>query len=573
MRLTSLTANQFLVLMMLRQSAAAFTTVRRSCCIGAVATSVRRGDGGKAAVARMSTAPVVVVVENDHIKRSTSYQELLVKLRQITHLQHSQAVLNYDQLVFMPEGATEARGAQLAALAEILHEKSTSTKLQDLIVAAEQELNDTSAETAEQRLVVQLAREEFEKQQRIPAALQAKRAMLSTTAYAAWAQARAANDFAKFCPVLTECFETAKETALAVRGVGTEKSLYTVMLDEFERGMPVERIDFIFDEIEAALVPLLKRVLASPDQPSTACLTTNGPFAVDNQQELSRRIVTALGFDEQNGRIDVSVHPFTTSFGPTDVRITSRFKEGEWYQGLAGSIHEAGHAIYEQNLGNSGTSADTFLSMGCHESQSLFWERHVSLSRPFWKWAAPLLKDALGGEVDVDPGQVYEAVNAVSPGLIRVTADELTYPLHVILRYKIERDVVDGKLSVIDIPDQWNAAMKEMLGVAVRSDAEGCLQDVHWSGLAIGYFPTYLLGSATAAQLAHYCKVDVPDFDVQVEQGEFAEIKQWLTDKVHRHGRRYRSLDALLEDQLGEKLNPKYFINYLTDKYTDLYKC
>jgi carboxypeptidase Taq len=406
---------------------------------------------------------------------------------------------------------------------------------------------------------------------------------LSSTAYAAWVKARATNDFASFCPVLTDCFETAIETAKALRGssdetAATSTSLYTVLLDEFERGMPVERIDAIFNEIETALVPLLQAVLTSPHPPNVDCLsgnTNSRSFPIDQQQEFSRRIVTALGFDSAKGRIDVSVHPFTTSFGPTDVRITSRFQESEWYQGLAGSIHEAGHAMYEQNLGPSGTALDSFLSMGCHESQSLFWERHVSLSKPFWKWAAPLLEDAFGSSgstsSDWDAQQLYGAVNAVSAGLIRVTADELTYPLHVILRYRLERDVVEGMLSVAEIPNRWNAGMKELLNVTVPSDTEGCLQDVHWSGLAIAYFPTYLIGSATAAQLAHYCKADLPEFDSMIESGNFVEIKQWLTEKVHRHGRRYSSLDALLEDQLGERLNPKYFIEYLTTKYAELY--
>jgi len=472
------------------------------------------------------------------VETSTAYKQLLEKLQQITNLKHSQAVLNYDQLVFMPqsERASQSRGAQLAALAGVIHEKATAATIKELITAAEADLQtleggeECSDAKSEERMILELAREEFEKSERIPEALEAKRARLSSSAYAAWVKARTENDFKQFEPVLTDCFETAKEIAKAVRGDNTEKSLYTTMLDEFERGMESERIDAIFEEIEAALVPLLTRVLESKHKPDVSCL--EGTFNVDKQQELSRSIVTAMGFDEEHGRIDVSVHPFTTSFSPADVRITSRFNDKEWYQGLAGSVHEAGHAIYEQNLRESGTSIDTFLSMGCHESQSLFWERHVSLSKPFWKWAAPQLKAAFGR--DFDPTDVYGAVNEVKPGLIRVTADELTYPLHVILRYKIERDVVEGKLAVSEIPAQWNKSMEEMLGVTVPSDAEGCLQDVHWSGLAIGYFPTYLLGSATAAQLAHYCKKDIPDFDARIEKGEFGEMKQWLTDKVHK---------------------------------------
>jgi len=213
--------------------------------------------------------------------------------------------------------------------------------------------------------------------------------------------------------------------------------------------------------------------------------------------------------------------------------------------------------------------------MGCHESQSLFWERHISLSKPFWKWATPLLKKnlALAREQDWTPEQVYGAVNNVSPGLIRVEADELTYPLHVILRYQLEKQIIHGELDLADLPARWNKGMKEMLNVEVPTDSEGCLQDVHWSGLAIGYFPTYLLGATCAAQLAYYCEKDVDDFEGKIASGDFAPIKTWLTEKVHRHGRRYPSLDALLIDQVGEPLNPKYLIEYLTAKYTELYKC
>jgi carboxypeptidase Taq len=256
---------------------------------------------------------------------------------------------------------------------------------------------------------------------------------------------------------------------------------------------------------------------------------------------------------------------------PSDVRITSRFREDEWYQGLAGTIHEGGHAIYEQNVGKlTPLSIDSALSMGTHESQSLFWERHVGLSRAFWKWATPILKETLDDD-DLESytqEDIYGAVNAVSQSLIRVEADELTYPLHVILRYNIEKDVIGGDLKVEDIPERWNADMKEMLNIDVPSDDKGCLQDVHW----FGYFPTYLIGAVAAAQLEHYCKKDIPDMADKMGKGEFAEIRAWLTAKVHQHGRRYTSLDAMLEDQVGEPLNPKYFMEHMTSKYRDLYK-
>eukprot|EP00977_Amphora_coffeiformis_P012670 scaffold3195_cov162-Amphora_coffeaeformis.AAC.11 len=501
----------------------------------------------------------------------------------------------------MPAAASAARGAQMSALAGLIHEKNTDHKLVEILAKAEQDLKVYGGTfLKDENHVIQLAREEMDKKQKISAELEAKRASLSASAYAAWVEARKNNDYESFRPVLQDCFDTAKETAEAIRGEDTSKDVYTVLLDEFERGMPAERIDAIFDEIQGKLVPLLKRVLESQTPSSTDCL--KGSFDVEGQKKLSQEIVTTLGFDESRGRIDVSVHrksnqlstvpfyedvalthpfltlcytAFTTSFSPADVRITSRFSDKEWYQGLAGSVHEGGHAIYEQNLGDSNTEVDSFLSMGCHESQSLFWERHISLSKPFWEWATPLLKKhlALAQEQDWTPEQVYGAVNNVSPGLIRVEADELTYPLHVILRYQLEKQIIQGELDLADLPARWNKGMKEMLNVDVPTDSEGCLQDVHWSGLAIGYFPTYLLGATCAAQLAYYCGKEVENFEGKIASGDFASIKAWLTEKVHRHGRRYPSLDALLTEQVGEPLNPKYLIDYLTTKYTELYKC
>jgi Zn-dependent M32 family carboxypeptidase len=346
------------------------------------------------------------------------------------------------------------------------------------------------------------------------------------------------------------------------------------MLDEFEMGMPAERIDALFDEVQSALVPLIARIRASSNKPSLGPLAGRR-FPVDAQKDACRTIVTALGYDESRGRIDVSVHPFTMSLGGHDVRITSRFSDDDWYQGLMGTVHEGGHAMYEQNLGESELSIDSALSMGVHESQSLFWERHVGKSRAFYKWARPILMDAFHGEEDFSHSaeELYAAVNAVDfDNLIRVDADELTYPLHVILRYGIERDVVAGDLDVDDIPSRWNKDMKKFLDIDVPDDSRGCLQDIHWSFLAIGYFPTYLIGAVMAAQLAHYCERDTPDKDAMIEEGKFDDIRVWLTRKVHVHGKRYKSLDELLVAEVGEPLSTKYFIDYLTNKYSDLYK-
>lgn len=521
--------------------------------------------GGTAA--RLSTAAATEVnapVATGAPVATPNYDELMKQLDVITQLGRAMSVLEYDKMVFMPETASAERGKQSAALAGVLHEKSTSPEIGSLLSLAASEVESDPYK----RRNWELAKREYEKKTCIPAELASRRAALSAESYTTWTQARAEDDFSMFQDCLSRCIDLSIEITKCQPDTG--KSVYATMLDEYEVGMAAERIDDIFDEIKTALVPLLDRVLgpdASP--PSTDLL--RGTFPMKAQKEAGYSLVRAIGYDDSSGRIDESVHPFSMSVNPSDVRITSRFSEDEWYQGLAALLHEGGHAIYEQNIGGNGEPIHQALSMGMHESQSLFWERHVGLSQSFWKYAAPVVNEAF--DTSYTPQEFYGAVNAAKRSFIRVEADELTYPLHVILRYEIERDFIQGKLDVKDLPERWNKDFEAMLGIPVPSDAQGCLQDVHWSMLAYGYFPTYLIGSATAAQLAHYCQKDIPNMHELIEKGEFAPIKAWLTEKVHRHGKKYNSLDDHLEAELGEKLNPQYFIKYLTDKYTELYKC
>lgn len=504
---------------------------------------------------------------------SDAYQTLLKKLDTIAQLGRCRSVVGYDQQVFMPQNGDTARerGAQMAALSGVIHKMKTDPGLLELIARAEADARGRGdgAAFAEEARLLEIEKKDFLNNARVPAALAERAAAHQAKAQQSWQAARAASDFPAFRSDLEESFDIAMETARCKMDADGGISLYSQMLDEFESGMTKERIDDIFGEIRGALVPLLAKVLESPHVPRKDCLT--GAFPVDKSAEISRKLVSAIGYNADLGRIDVSTHPFTSSSSTKDVRITSRFTEGEWREGVIATLHEGGHAIYEQNCPASPYKIDGFLSMGTHESQSLFWERHVALSKAFWRYATPLMKETFEN-FDYSAEDVYGAVNAVAPSFIRVEADELTYPLHVILRYQIEADVVAGDLEVKDIPARWNKDMEEMIGISVEEDAKGCLQDVHWSMGAVGYFPTYLIGSATAAQLEHFCRRDVPNFDDLVEQGDFAPLRRWLTEKVHRHGSRYRSLDDMLEDQLGEKLNPKYFIEYLTRKYFDLYE-
>lgn len=395
------------------------------------------------------------------------------------------------------ERSSAARGQQLAVLATIAHEKATDPEIGKLIAQASKDLQELMSscdassgstgineDLASAKRLLQLESKSFTKSTAIPTSLAARKAALEASAYSAWVAARTNNDFASFAPSLKDCFDTAKEIAELQR---TDESVgpYSSMLDEFEMGMDAVRIDELFDEVQSALVPFIAKIRKSENHPSLDPL--KGNFSIDAQKSVSQKIVNAIGFDESHGRIDVSVHPFTMSLSKADVRITSRFNEKEWYQGLAGSIHEAGHAMYEQNLCDSEFSLDSALSMGVHESQSLFWERHVGLSKEFYRWATPLLHEAFGKEdgYSYSAEEIYAAVNGVDfeNNLIRVEADELNYPLHVILRYNIEREVIKGELNVNDIPERWNRVMKEYFDVEVPNDTKGCLQDIHWSCL------------------------------------------------------------------------------------------
>eukprot|EP00613_Pedinella_sp_CCMP2098_P051392 CAMPEP_0171822314 /NCGR_PEP_ID=MMETSP0992-20121227/3802_1 /TAXON_ID=483369 /ORGANISM="non described non described, Strain CCMP2098" /LENGTH=521 /DNA_ID=CAMNT_0012436899 /DNA_START=58 /DNA_END=1625 /DNA_ORIENTATION=+ len=508
-----------------------------------------------------------------------AFTALSRKLESISHLSRARAVLEWDQLVMMPQADTTAasRGAQIAALAGVIHEKETAPELGVAIAAAEEEAQSWGEKAARDVAAIREARLDYDKEAMVPADLAER---------------------------------------VAQGGGG---GAYESCLEEYERGMGSERIDALFAEVETALVPLIKSVLASEHQPSGDPLSPrsspeNGNdddgdatwpalFPLRAQEALNRAVVEAMGFDFCTGRVDVSVHPFTTSFGPNDVRITSRFSEQEWYQGLAGSVHECGHALYESQLRDTALPVDRALSMGVHESQSLFWERHVGLSRALPPLCAAAASSEGGGTAtepqprgvvdSVKDEALFGAVNRVSRGLIRVEADELTYPMHVILRYRLEREILEGKLSTSELPGAWAQGLKSLLGddLVVPDDAQGCLQDVHWSSLAVGYFPTYLLGAMMAAQLDHYLRHDEafraahapsclsPEeaeegdvVDALVRRGEFSPLKAWLKEKVHDKGSEPKSMDDLLLEEFGEPLNATYFLEYLTKKYSDIYQ-
>lgn len=500
---------------------------------------------------------------------ATPYETLTSLCKDISDLSAVSGILTWDEQVMMPTGAAASRGAQKAALAAVIHAKSTSAELGDAIAAAKK-VSDLGVYEAAN---VRDADRSYQKAVRVPAELERNIAQHEVACVQAWVAARKTDDFAAFAPSLEKMLALVKEKAAAV-GDG---ELYDTMIDVFERGMTAERLTQIFGGIAAPLKQLLEKVLEMKDQCAREvhpALRGGEEWDVAKQAELSRDICKVLGFDLHHGRIDVSVHPFTGGAGRSDVRITTRYSQEKPFEGIMGTVHETGHAMYEQgrNAEHDGMPVSDALSMGLHESQSLFWERMVGQNVGFWEAVLPTIHEKMPHTKDVTADDLFFAINQVNRGLIRVDADELTYPFHIILRFELEKKLLNGTLAVADLPQAWNEGVKEHLGIDVPSDSEGCLQDIHWPSGAFGYFPSYSLGAMTAAQLFRYLKTSVmPDIDERIRSGKFEEVRGWLNKEIHQLGSLYPSLDELLEKVTGEPLNPQYFLEYLEGKYSNLY--
>ena len=472
----------------------------------------------------------------------------------------------------MPSGASALRARQSSALAGVVYEKETDAALGVLLQRLAPGGVPSSSLAAYEAATVRDALRSYKRRTALSKALAQREAELGSRGYHAWAAARAASDYKAFAPVLSEWLALTREKCAAI---DASRPAYDVALDTYERGMTSARLDEIFSAVRDGLVPLLAAVKSRGTPPDAAWLS--GAFDVDAQAALCREIAVQMGFDLECGRLDVSVHPFTGGAGPTDVRMTTRFKATDLTEGLTGAIHETGHALYEQGRPggpHEGLPVSEALSMGVHESQSLLWERMVGLSRPFAAFLLPRLRARFPQlRADASADDLYAAFNAVAArSLIRVEADELHYPLHVILRYELERGLLAGDISVEELPARWNEKMQAYLGVTPENDAQGCLQDVHWSAGAIGYFPTYSLGAMMACQLFAAAKRDLPSLEEDIAAGRFAGLKGWLNDRVHALGSLHDSADALMVAATGEPLKPQAFLDYLTAKYSAIYK-
>lgn len=495
-----------------------------------------------------------------------TYQLLVDRLEEKSRLEGIMGIMDWDQEVIMPTGASESRAMQLFALAGVIHEKATSPVIGEYIEKLAK--SDGSQFDEFERGNIREAKRDYDMETRVPKALVQDIAELGSRGHEIWVKAREKNRFKDFAPVLKRFIKLKKQWA---NFIDPDKAPYDVNIDQSERGATMALLDPIFAKLKTDLIPLIKAIKESRYQPNDSFL--KGEFSIESQKKLGKRISRDMGFSFEHGRMDVSVHPFCGGGHPTDVRITTRYRSDNFIESLYGIIHESGHGLYEQGRMEKGRDLpiSQALTMGIHESQSLFWERMIAQSRSFCSHYlgafAKVFPENLKG---VSVQAFYEAVNISHPSLIRVEADEVTYPMHVILRYEIEKSLFDGSVTVDELPALWNDKMNEYLGIRPPTDALGVLQDVHWSGGSFGYFPSYTLGAIYACQFFNAMKKQIPDVEQQIEQGNFANIKTWLNKNIHSRGRLYGT-DELARRVTGEPLDPRQFVAYLKEKYRGIY--
>lgn len=501
---------------------------------------------------------------DDHKK---AYERLLDLSKEIHLLDTTMAVLDWDQKTYIPKGGTENRGNQLALLAGISHQKSTAPEIGDLLKQLEGSPLASDPDSFEAANIREM-KHSYDKLVKVPQSLVEEITRVTTVAHDVWADARGKSDFSIFFPYLEKIIKLKQQQAEAV---GYEKHPYDALLDDFEPGATIEQVAKVFADSRQGLVDLVKAITDSGKHPDTSILRRD--FPVDRQASFGKEVSAAIGYDYGKGRLDVTVHPFCTTIGPGDVRITTRYNPNHFGQAFFGIMHESGHGIYEQGLDPEryGTPGGDSVSLGIHESQSRMWENMVGRSIAFWKHLFPeaqrVFPEALG-KAKLD--DFHFAINEVKPSFIRVEADEVTYNLHIMVRFEIEQAFFSGDLAPKDIPKAWNDKFKSYLGIVPPNDAQGCLQDVHWSAGYIGYFPTYALGNLYSAQFFGQAKKELGDLDRQFSKGEFGNLKRWLNEKIHRLGQRYRA-EKLAEVVTGKPLSHQPLMDYLKAKYGELY--
>ena len=494
-----------------------------------------------------------------------AYDALMVRMRELDVIGQIGGLLGWDQEVMMPPKAAPLRAEQLAWLSTESHKRMTDPEVGKLLATAESESDGGEIEQGNLRII----RDSYDKATKKPASFVEEFARHRSKSIVTWTEAREKNDFSIFRDDLAKMIEMSRELA---GYLGYEDNPYDALLDLYESGLTVAKVDPLFAGLRESSVPLIKAVGELDDKPDCSWVHTH-PWPKESQEALSQAISEAIGFDFKAGRRDESTHPFCGGSNPDDVRWTTRYDEKEPYGAIYGTMHETGHALYEQ-----GRPRDLDFQpvgeadgLGVHESQSRLWENQVGRSLEFCEWSFPLWQKHFPANFEgVTPEMLWQAVNQVEPSLIRVEADEATYNLHVMIRYEIEKLLINGELEVDALPDAWDDMYEEFLGVRSTTRSEGVLQDIHWSMGAFGYFPTYTLGNLYSAQLLEAAKRDIGDVESQIRNGDFTPLLEWMRTHVHARGSILEPAD-LMEEATGEQPKPDAFVTYLADKISSLY--
>ena len=508
------------------------------------------------------------------MKTLKTLETLSARLLEIQRINSAASVLSWDQETYMPAGGGTARADQIATLQGIAHQKLVSSDTELLLsrwldlhtglpLEADGELWDESS-----RAQLREVWRDYDRARKLPSDFVMRLSRECSLAQQVWVEAKAQSNYKTFLPNLRKVLSLKREEAQLL---GFQESPYNALLDVYEPGSTIATLRPLFAQLKARLVPLLKNIQASVVQIDDGFLYH--AYDQARQMEFGRLVLIAMGYDFEKGRLDLSAHPFTTSFHPTDVRVTTRVQEYDLLSCLFSCIHEGGHGLYDQGLdpAHYGTPLGDAVSLGIHESQSRMWENCVGRSRAFWRFFYPILQATFHHQLrGVDLEQFYKVINRVKPSLIRVEADELTYNLHIMLRFEIEQDLIEGKTNPEELPEIWNHKMKQYLGIVPSNDGEGVLQDVHWSMGSFGYFPTYTLGNLYAVQFYDQAKLEIPNIEDEIAAGQLMILRRWLGQKIHRWGRMFIP-DHLSQRVTGVSLSPEPFLRYVERKYGEIY--
>ena len=476
---------------------------------------------------------------------------------------YSIAVLSWDQETYMPEKGAEFRAQQISTLSGVFHKMITDDTLGKWL----EELSKDHSLNEKQKKNVELTKETYDKQKKFTTEFVELMSKTVSECFQAWQSAKEKNDFSIYQPKLEKLVELKKQECEIL---GYKDHPYDAQLNEYQKGATAKDLEKLFIDVRKELVPYVQKIKQAKQVDDSFFYKT---YDKDKQWNFGLHLLKQMGYDFDAGRQDRSSHPFTTSFNPLDVRVTTRVSENDVSEMIWSCIHEGGHGLYEQGLPieDYGLPLSEAISLGIHESQSRLWENNVGRSLAYWKKNFPLIQSYFPDQLkDVKAEDFYKAMNKVEPSLIRTSADELTYHFHVMIRFEIEKALFEGTIKVADLPSYWNAKYKEYLGVDVPSDTKGVLQDIHWSHGSFGYFPTYSIGSFYAAQFFDQAKKENPSLTAEIEKGEMQNLLKWLREKIHIHGRFYTASE-LCEKITGEKLNFAYFMNYAKEKYGAIY--